>query len=674
MIRSLRNPSKTKGNRSQSKRRAKQWSLSSLERRLMLAGDCGAAISANVGDSVPATNVAVCDVATQESSAIVFIDSGVDAVDHLVAGMEQGHEFVLLESGRSGIEQITEVLAERSGVRSIHIVAHGQAGQLQLGNEVVDLAAIRANQTQVEGWSNALASGADILIYGCETGANHSGLSLIQEIAKLTGADVAASTDKTGSVSADADWDLERHVGIIEAGLAFNESVRQNYEAVLPITIRAAGTTGQEQMLLQIDGETVATYDNIGFNLSSFTYEADGITPDQVRVVFTNDQYDPANGIDRNLRVDYVSLDGVIYETESPDVYSTGSWLPEDGIVPGFRQSEILHTNGYFQYAAGVDPPTTSSVVINEIHYNPGPDGVVDGDAEFIELYNAGDSAVDLSGMSFTGFDLTFADGTTLGAGQYAIVSPSIALAESTWGVTPIAEFASGGISGGGETIQLIAADGVTVIDDVTYDDSAPWTPLPDGNGPSLELTDWALDNSLAENWGASQGSPTPGAVNSIFGTEPTGPVTISVPSEILPGQSFEIAANISDATTATLFYKVGFGEEQSIAMTNTSGDNWTATLPGAEAGELIRYRIESDVAVAPFEDTINYFGVVVSPTDISGNTLPLFQFFVDEAQFTELTTTELALTNTTIEAVVYLRRPSDRQCNGPSSRRRLLA
>ena len=88
--------------------------------------------------------------------------------------------------------------------------------------------------------------------------------------------------------------------------------------------------------------------------------------------------------------------------------------------------------------------------------------------------------------------------------------------------------------------------------------------------------------------------------------------------------------------------------------MTNTGGNTWQATLPGADAGTLIRYRIESDVAFAPFADTINYFGVVVLPTDISGNELPLFQFFVDEAEFTELTTTELALTNTTIEAVVY--------------------
>ena len=41
----------------------------------------------------------------------------------------------------------------------------------------------------------------------------------------------------------------------------------------------------------------------------------------------------------------------------------------------------------------------TGSVVINEIMYNPASD--VDGH-EFLELHNPGDTAVSLSGMSFT--------------------------------------------------------------------------------------------------------------------------------------------------------------------------------------------------------------------------------------------------------------------------------
>ncbi len=78
----------------------------------------------------------------------------------------------------------------------------------------------------------------------------------------------------------------------------------------------------------------------------------DTISIDQVQIAFTND--DLVDGsLDRNLHVDKVMLDGVIYQTESPTVFSNGTWLPIDGIQPGYRRSEVLHTNGYLQYATG---------------------------------------------------------------------------------------------------------------------------------------------------------------------------------------------------------------------------------------------------------------------------------------------------------------------------------
>lgn len=290
--------------------------------------------------------------------------------------------------------------------------------------------------------------------------------------------------------------------------------------------------------------------------------------------------------------------------------------------------------------------------MINEIHYNPGPDGEVDGDAEFVELYNPGGQAVDLSGMSFSGFTLTIAAGTTLGAGEYAIVSPSIAIAEAQWGVTPIAEFEAGGISGGGETIQLISADGVTIVDEVTYDDENPWTAVPDGNGPSLELLNPSFDNSEASSWASSDGDPTPGSQNSVFSDTPVVGITNISVSDAVPNQSFTIEATIPDATFANLVYKVGFGNDINVQMTNIGQNGWVATVPGQEAGALVRYRIESDVATAPFDDTINYFGVVVNPTDITGNSLPVLHWFVDPNEFETLVTDDF-LTNDKIEAVV---------------------
>jgi glucose/arabinose dehydrogenase len=123
------------------------------------------------------------------------------------------------------------------------------------------------------------------------------------------------------------------------------------------VELLAAGTTGDELMELRIDNVAVQTW-RLGSgadqgNFRSFQYEtSETLTPDRIRVAFINDVFDPDNGIDANLRLDAMVLDGVRYETEDPSVFSTGTWRPEDGVTAGFRQSEYLHANGFFQFAA----------------------------------------------------------------------------------------------------------------------------------------------------------------------------------------------------------------------------------------------------------------------------------------------------------------------------------
>ncbi len=125
------------------------------------------------------------------------------------------------------------------------------------------------------------------------------------------------------------------------------------------VQIIAAGVTGQETIELQVAGQTVRTWTSLGGNayagqFVSLSHTTTGaLTASQVRIAFTNDLYDPGNGIDRNVRIDALVIDGVRFETESPAVYSTGTWKPADGVTPGFRESEYLHSNGWFQYAAG---------------------------------------------------------------------------------------------------------------------------------------------------------------------------------------------------------------------------------------------------------------------------------------------------------------------------------
>ncbi len=341
-------------------RRSRHWTLSQLEQRLLLAGDAGAAVSGGVAiateTALPLQSPSLENAVTPIQ--LVFVDSKVDDIDAWVNAIESPMEIVLLHESESGIEQISRVLAGRANINGIHLIGHGHAGAIHLGSSPVDEVSLNNHQSQLKQWSQALTADADILLYGCETAAGSEGASFLARLAHLTGADVAASIDVTGNQNRGGDWELERTIGFIETPLAVNSAFREAYSATLPIIIRAAGSTNEEQMLLQIDGQTVATYNNVGGDADAeqyvtFTYAADGISADRVRVQFANDLYEPANGIDRNLRVDSITIDGVTFQTEDLSVFSTGVWLPEDGIEPGYRQSEYLASNGYFQYAGG---------------------------------------------------------------------------------------------------------------------------------------------------------------------------------------------------------------------------------------------------------------------------------------------------------------------------------
>tara|TARA_R110002072_G_scaffold11227_1_gene51165 strand:+ start:6705 stop:7337 length:633 start_codon:yes stop_codon:yes gene_type:complete len=159
---------------------------------LLLAGDCGEAIAevaaaSNASSQAPSSSTVATDVSCTEvnSGQVVFIDESLEDVEQLVKGLAQGSEFFLIASDQSGLSQMDAVLQTRSNVSSVHIVAHGEAGKIKLGNQIIDLETINRSQSMIQGWANALTTDADILIYGCKTGAGELGEQFVRRVAEL---------------------------------------------------------------------------------------------------------------------------------------------------------------------------------------------------------------------------------------------------------------------------------------------------------------------------------------------------------------------------------------------------------------------------------------------------------------------------------------------------------
>jgi hypothetical protein len=317
--------------------------ITALEKRLMLAADVGQV-------AAPVAETGASDCAVGSSPVLVFIDATIEGLDVLCEGLAPTSELVLLDPSRPLLQQINDNVVNRSGIAELHVVTHGEPGSLRLGSQLVDVGSLIALDGTLRNWRSHITGNADIILYGCNVGAGSAGNEFLVELAALTGADVAASTDRTGASRGNGDWEMEVAIGQVDATLAFSSDSQSRYRHTLDVTVTAFGSTGEEEFELLIDGDVVASW-RATLEESEYTYVTDqALTPDRVAVRFVNDLYRPLENIDRNLVVDKVSIDGVIFESESDQTYSTGTYLAQDRITPGFGRGDTLHANGRFQY------------------------------------------------------------------------------------------------------------------------------------------------------------------------------------------------------------------------------------------------------------------------------------------------------------------------------------
>ncbi len=169
------------------------------------------------------------------SSSIAFITSDVLDVGALIQGLQPGVEVYVLQSSDldRSIQQITQTLAGRSGLTSVQIFSHGTDGNLQLGKEFLNASNLETYSSSIASWSNALTADADVLFYGCNLAESNLGKDFVQKLGLLTGADIAASTDLTGSLALGANWTLEYATGQIETPSLLEPWTQNGYQHLL---------------------------------------------------------------------------------------------------------------------------------------------------------------------------------------------------------------------------------------------------------------------------------------------------------------------------------------------------------------------------------------------------------------------------------------------------------
>ena len=233
------------------------------------------------------------------------------------------------------------------------------------------------------------------------------------------------------------------------------------------------------------------------------------------------------------LTMAHTNVSGVIYYTTDgtdPRAYGSGAVA---GTAQSYSMPVIINTPTLVRarvfsggsWSAVVEaifypPQDLSRLALTELMYHPPNVGLTNSDEfEFLELKNTGTNVLNLSGLTFSGINFTFTNGTLLGTGQFCVLVRNAAAFASKYPGVTIHGTYTAKLDNGGEEIALLHPFCAKIFG-VTYDDTAPWPVTADGHGFSLvpknpglsQAPDNGADWRASANVGGSPGAddPTP--------------------------------------------------------------------------------------------------------------------------------------------------------------------
>lgn len=366
----------------------------------------------------------------------------------MLAGLAPDVEVFVLDPDEEGLSQIATVLAGRSDIGSVQVLSHGAEGMVQLGSLNLTSANVAAHAADLATIGGALAADGDILLYGCDTAAGTDGEALVQSLAQLTGADVAASSDLTGAASHGGNWNLEVQTGQIDAVIPFDAQALANYQGVLAtgtaLEATAAGNYDSAQgiALLNNGGHADLYLHQVGgdnsFNGEAPQYAAKVVVADAANHVLTTLT---ASGNDYVLNASVAKLvDGGFVVAWSSDVSVDHDYSSFGVSFQAYNNAGVAQ--GSAQFLTGAYGPYVSVT------------SLVDGG--FAAAYYNDDQTLTLDIYSDSNGTLTLAKETTIG-GNSTIYSSA-----ADYNV-----FYKFGAGGGPSIVQL--ADKSIVVTDSTY-------------------------------------------------------------------------------------------------------------------------------------------------------------------------------------------------------------
>lgn len=186
--------------------------------------------------TVPTTLIAANPDVNHGRLEVLFIDPGVAGWAALAQGVRPGVAVVLLDAHQDGLSQMVQWAHGQADVAAMHVLSHGGAAQLSLGNLTLNAQNLEGRSADLAALGAALGEEGDVLLYGCDVASDEAGARFVAQWAALTGADVAASVDATGAAFLGGDWVLESETGDVTSDSPFEPLAQASYGGLLGVS------------------------------------------------------------------------------------------------------------------------------------------------------------------------------------------------------------------------------------------------------------------------------------------------------------------------------------------------------------------------------------------------------------------------------------------------------
>jgi len=286
----------------------------------------------------------------------------------------------------------------------------------------------------------------------------------------------------------------------------------------------------------------------------------------------------------RDIPIEITAHPNTGYEFVGWITSHTGSVYSSSRTLSLLSDQESVALTAVYHPSTGDSLPH-NGIVINEFMYKA-PDS--NDTKDWIEIYNSSDELISLSGWMLKDDDdshvFTMPSGTIIAPRGYIVIAEDTTRMRTTYSDDfPLLGQPDFGY-GRGDMVRLYNSHGI-LADSVRYERFAPWPVEADGAGSSLELLSPELDNTMPQNWRASQiAYGTPGKRNSVTLPGSAQEVAeIASYSEIIPNPSSgDVVLKASVSTPGEMQIEIidCFGRTLWKHTHHADGTEMTMTLP----------------------------------------------------------------------------------------------